>query len=162
MDAEKKNTKINEVRNFISDFAKENLTKEEEGICIRILEKLSRKKKIDITRTKSDIWAASVIWAFCRANFKSEEGITMDLVSSFFDVKKSTFGNKAGELCKMFKIDFFNPEYTSQKIQESNPLNDVVMTNEGFIVPKDMFSQSPTDNKKTTKKNKDENQKLLF
>ncbi len=138
MDAEKKNTKINEVRNFISDFAKENLTKEEEGICLHILEKLSRKQKIDITRPKSDTWAASIIWAFCRANFKSEEGITMDLVSSFFDVKKSTFGNKAGELCKMFKIDFFNPEYTTQKTQEWNPLNKLVMTKEGFIVSKDM------------------------
>jgi len=39
----------------------------------------------------------------------------------------------------MFKINFFNLEYTSQKIQEWNPLNKVVMTKEGFIVPKDML-----------------------
>jgi len=139
MDAEKKNIKIKEIRDLIIDFAKDNLTKEEKGICLHILEKLSRKQKIDITRTKSNIWAASIIWAFCRANFKSEEGIGMDLLSSFFDVSKSTVGNEAGELCKMFKIDFFNPEYISQKIHEQNPLNNLVVTKDGFIVRKDML-----------------------
>ncbi len=61
MDSEKKNIKIREIKDFISDFSKDNLTKEEEGICLHILEKLSRKQKIDITRTKSNIWAASII-----------------------------------------------------------------------------------------------------
>jgi len=139
MNPEKKKAKITEIQNLISDFAKENLSEEEEGICLHILDKLSRKQKIDITRTKSEIWAASIIWSFCRANFKHEDGISLDLLSSFFDVKKSTAGNKAGELCKMFKIDFFNPQYTTQKNQERNPLNKMLMTKSGFIVPKDML-----------------------
>lgn len=136
-----KKAKVSEVSNLLSSFAQGKLSKEEQVICLHIWEKLARKQKVDITRTKSNIWVASIIWSFCRANFKHEEGITQDLLSSFFDVKKSTIGNKASEICKMLKIDFFNPEFTTKRIQEQNPLNKYVMTENGFIIPKDFFEE---------------------
>jgi len=127
---------IEEVKNLLTSFTGKNLSAEEESICLHIWGKLSRKQKIDITRTRPDIWAAAVIWSFCRANFKYEEGVTLDLLCSFFGNKKSTVGNKAGEISKMFRIDFFNPEFTTGSIQEQNPLSQFTVTDEGFIVPK--------------------------
>jgi hypothetical protein len=126
-----------EVKNLITSFTGKNLSDEEESICLHIWEKLSRKQKIDITRTRPDIWAAGVIWSFCRANFKYEEGVTLDLLCSFFNIKKSTVGNKAGGIAKMLKIDFFNPAFTTASIQKHNPLNLLTMTDNGFIVPID-------------------------
>ena len=131
-----KNKVIEEVKNLIIIFAEKNLSEEEKDICLHIWAKLARKQKLDITRTRSDIWAAAVIWSFCRANFKYEEGITLELLCSFFNNKKSTVGNKAGEISKMFRIDFFNPEFTSRNIQSQNPLSQFTVTNEGIIVPK--------------------------
>lgn len=131
---------IEEVRNLIITFTRKRLAEEEETICLHIWEKLSRKQKIDITRTRSDIWAAAVIWAFCRANFKHEEGVTLELLCSFFNNKKSTVGNKAGEISKMLGIDFFSPEFTTGKIQEQNPLNRLTLTKDGFIIPEDIVS----------------------
>jgi len=41
----------------------------------------------------------------------------------------------------MLKIDFFNPEFTTKRIQEQNPLNKYVMTQNGFIIPKDFLEE---------------------
>jgi len=131
---------IEEVKNLLTSFTGKNLSEEEESICLHIWGRLSRKQKIDITRTRPDIWAAAVIWSFCRANFKYEEGVTLELLCSFFSNKKSTVGNKAGEISKMLRIDFFNPEFTTGKIQKQNPLNILTVTNDGFIIPKDTVS----------------------
>ena len=114
---------IEEVEKLIMSFSKQNLTEEEEEICLHIWKKLIRKHKLDITRTRCDIWAAAVIWSFCRANFKYEEGIMLESVCIFFHNKKSTVGNKAGEIIKIVKIDYFSPEFSTRKIQEQNPLN---------------------------------------
>ena len=109
---------IEEVEKLIISFTEQNLTKEEEEICLHIWKKLTRKKVLNITVTRSDIWAASVIWSFCRANFKYEEGITLEVLCNFFKNKKTTVGNKAGQIIKMLKIDYFSPEFSTRKIQE--------------------------------------------
>ncbi len=134
-----KKATIAEVENLIIAFAEKSLSTEEQAVCLHIWEKLGRKQKIDITRTRAVIWAPAVIWSFCRANFKYEEGITLDVLCPFFGTKKSTVGNKASEICKMLEIDFFNPEFTIKKIQEQNPLNKLVVTENGLIVPRDLF-----------------------
>jgi len=131
---------IEEVKNLLTSFTGENLSEEDQSICLQIWGKLSRKQKIDITRTRPDIWAAAVIWAFCRANFKYEEGVTLELLCSFFKNKKSTVGNKASEISKMLRVDFFNSEFTTERIQKQNPLNTLTVTNHGFIIPKDTVS----------------------
>ena len=135
---DKKKT-IEEVSNLIISFAGKNLSSEEAAICLHIWEKLGRKQKIDITRTRANIWAAAVVWSFCRANFKYEEGITLDVLCDFFVTRKSTVVNKASEICKMFKIDFFNPEFTTERIEEMNPLNSLTVTRDGLIVPRDLL-----------------------
>ena len=119
---------IKEVEKLIMSFSKQNLTEEEEEICLHIWKKLIRKRKLDITRTRCDIWAAAVIWSFCRTNFKYEEGIMLESVCNFFHNKKSTVGNKAGEIIKILKIDYFNFEFSTRKIQEQNPLNILMST----------------------------------
>jgi tetratricopeptide (TPR) repeat protein len=121
---------IEEVEKLIMSFSKQNLTEEEEEICLHIWKKLIRKHKLDITRTRCDIWAAAVIWSFCRANFKYEEGIMLESVCNFFHNKKSTVGNKAGEIIKVVKIDYFSPEFSTRKIQEQNPLNPITFADD--------------------------------
>jgi tetratricopeptide (TPR) repeat protein len=113
---------IEQVENLIRSFSKRNLTEEEEEICLHIWKKLTRKRNMDITRSRPDIWAGAVIWSFCRVNFKYEEGINLENVCAFFTNKKSTIGNKAGEIIKILKIDYFNTEFSTRKIQEHDPL----------------------------------------
>ena len=79
---------IEEVKNLLTSFTGENLSEEEQSICLQIWGRLSRKQKIDITRTRPDIWAAAVIWSFCRANFKFEEGVTWSCCAPFSTIRR--------------------------------------------------------------------------
>ena len=40
----------------------------------------------------------------------------------------------------MLRVDFFNPEFTTERIQKQNHLNTLTVTNHGFIIPKDTVS----------------------
>jgi hypothetical protein len=145
---------IEEVQTLIISFSKDKLTTEEELVCMHIWKKLTRKRTLDITRTRADIWAGAVIWSFCRANFKYEEGITLDTVCDFFSNKKSTVGNKAGEIIKMLKIDYFKPEFSTEENQSNNPFKAIALdANTGLLV----FKEAEIENnepslKKTVKK----------
>jgi hypothetical protein len=62
--------------------------------------------------------------------------MTADQISEYFGTKKSTVSNKAREIKDMFDMWHFSPEYSTQKMTESNPFNQMVMV-DGFIVPID-------------------------
>jgi hypothetical protein len=160
---------IEEVQKLIRSFSKDNLMTEEGDICLQIWKKLTRKRTLDITRTRPDIWAAAVIWSFCRANFKYEEGLTLDIVCGFFNNKKTTVGKKAGEIIKMLKIDYFDPEYSTEEIQEYDPFNDITLdVNTGLLVLKgsDTLDKGPglkkTDKKQARSTGEDSPQMKLF
>lgn len=144
---------IDEVQKLIISFTGPNLIKEEEAICLHIWEKLARKRTLDITRTRPDIWASAVIWSFCRANFKYEEGLTLDIVCNFFNNKKTTVGNKAGEIIKMLKIDYFDPEFSTEEIQGYNPFNRITLDlDTGLLVPKEYVIENKVPGEKKTVK----------
>ena len=54
----------------------------------------------------------------------------LESVCKFFHNKKSTVGNKAGEIIKILKIDYFSPEFSTRKIQEQNPLNFLIFADD--------------------------------
>jgi tetratricopeptide (TPR) repeat protein len=119
----KKNTEIIEkVQKLIISFAGENLTQEETDLCLHIWDKLVRQKKLDIAGTTPTMWAAAVIWSFCRANLKKEKGLTLDSVCSFFAAGKATVAHKAGNIIAMLEIDASSPEFVSRKTPENTPL----------------------------------------
>jgi hypothetical protein len=71
---------IEDVQKLILSFSKEKLTTEEEVICMHIWKKLTRKRTLDITRTRSDIWAGLVL-----IRKKSLEMATLKLVSAIIE-----------------------------------------------------------------------------
>jgi tetratricopeptide (TPR) repeat protein len=157
---------IEEVQKLIMSFSGQNLTKEEEEICLHIWKKLTRKKVLDITRTRSDIWAAGVIWSFCRANFKYEEGITLEVLCNFFNNKNTTVGNKAGQIIKLLKIHYFSPEFSTGKIQEQNPLNLLVPTTDTddeiqFLKDVNAIAREPNPKRRQAEETLDEGLDIL-
>jgi tetratricopeptide (TPR) repeat protein len=156
---------IEEVKKLIISFSEQNLTEEEEEICLNIWKKLTHKQKLDITRTRPNIWAAAIIWSFCRANFKYEEGITLEVLCNFFSNKKSTVGNKAGEIVKMLKIDYFSPKFSTRKIQEQNPLNILTLaSSDGSQILKEVSSKGkePGSKRRQAEETLDEGLDLLY
>jgi len=71
-DQEKKNektAKIDKIKELIHSFYSKHLNRELENYTQKLCDALGRKRKIDITRGKKEIWAVSMIYAIARLNF---------------------------------------------------------------------------------------------
>jgi len=107
-------------------------------LCEKLVKKLARKRDVPFQRGKIEIWAAAVIYAIGSINFLFDKSfepyMTTDQISEYFGTKNSTVSNKAREIKDMFDLWHFSPEFSTERMAESNPLNQMVMV-DGFIVP---------------------------
>lgn len=60
--------------------------------------------------------------------------MTAEQISEYFGTKNPTVSNKAREIKDMFDMWHFSPEFSTQRMAESNPFSQMVMV-DGFIMP---------------------------
>jgi hypothetical protein len=142
MSKEEKIKKLDKIKSMIEDFCCNHLTDEYEQYALKLFDTLSRKRRIDITRGKEEIWAASIVYVIARLNFLFDKVdkncITTDLICDFFQTKKSTTGNKATQIEKECKLTMGAEGYCRDEITDSMTF---YQTADGFIVPKSMFQK---------------------
>ncbi len=63
------NKKLGEIKKLIHGFCEEYLNSGLEGYCFKLFQKLARKRDINILRSSSEQWAASIIYLIARLNF---------------------------------------------------------------------------------------------
>ncbi|RMG28934.1 MAG: hypothetical protein D6730_04810 [Bacteroidetes bacterium] len=90
-------------------------------------------------RGKEEIWAAAVVHAIGQVNFLYDKSfepyITFDELNEYFGTKKSSVGNKAAKIRKMFKMDkLTNFDFMTDSIKKEHPIYNIVMV-DGFMVP---------------------------
>ncbi len=94
---------------------------------------------------KIEIWAAAIIHAIGSINFLFDKSfepyLTAEQISEYFGTKKATVSNKARQIKDMFKMGYYDPDFSTQHMTEGNPYDEMVMVN-GFIVP---LSSIPED-----------------
>lgn len=126
-----------------STFCSQNLNDEYYQLCEKLILKMGRKRDVPFKRGKLEIWAAAVIYAIGSINFlfdKSfEPHMTAEQISKYFGTKNSTVSNKARQIHDMFEMGHYSPEFSTQRMTESNPFNRMVLV-DGFIVPIDTLS----------------------
>ena len=109
-------------------------------LCKKLIKKLGRRRDVPFQRGKLEIWAAAVVYAIGSINFLFDKSfepyITAEQINEYFGTKNSTVTSKAREIKDMFEMWHFSPEFSTQKMAESNPLNQMVMV-DGLIVPID-------------------------
>jgi len=136
--------KYNEIAPLIINFYNEKLNDEYKDLCLRLLEKLCRKRSSPLLGGRSNTWAAGIIHAIGSNNFIFDKTqklhLTSNEISTAFGISTSTAGSKANEIKKMFKIDYFNPEWQIDELIEKNPIIWMVQIN-GLIV--DICDMSP-------------------
>lgn len=107
-------------------------------LCEKLIKKLGRKREVPFQRGKLEIWAAAVVYAIGSINFLFDKSfepyLTTEQINDYFGTKNSTVSNKASEIKNMFGMWHFSPEFSTQRISASNPMNQMVMI-DGFIVP---------------------------
>lgn len=121
-------------------FCAQKLNNEYSQLCEKLVKKLGRKRDVPFQRGKPEIWAAAVVNAIGSINFLFDKSfepyITTDQINEYFGTKNSTVSSKAREIKDMFNLWYYNPEFSTQKMAESNPFNQMVMV-DGIIVTLD-------------------------
>ena len=141
-----KNEKHKEINDLVESFCERYLTEELTICSLRLCEKLGRIRKLDITRGKKEIWAASIVYVIARVNFLFDKAnnnfLTTDIICDFFDTKKTTTGNKAISIEKALNIGIGDVNYCTTEIIESFSF---VETPDGFILPQKMANDMVRD-----------------
>ncbi len=136
-------TKESKLIEMTADFCAQKLNSEYRQLCEKLIKKMGRKRDVPFQRGKLEIWAAAVVYTIGTINFLFDESfepcITSDQINEFFGTKKSTVSNKAAQIRDLFDIGHFNPEFSTKRMSENNPFNNLVMV-DGFIVPLDSIS----------------------
>ncbi len=134
---------------MVGDFTRDNIDEEYTELCSNLVKKLGRKHDVPFKRGKLEIWASAVVYAIGQINFlfdnSFEPYLTPDDICNYFKTKKSTVSSKARTIREILKLGHFDKEFSTENMIKDNPLNDLVITEEGIIVPKSMlYEKDPT------------------
>ena len=147
---------------LIGSFCDQNLDDDYYQLCQKLVLKLGRKRDVPFKRGKIEIWAAAIIHAIGSINFLFDKSfepyVTAEQICEYFGTKKSTVSNKARQIKDMFKMGYYDSDFSTQNMTENNPFNDMVMVN-GLIVP---LSSIPEDLQEMVKKERAEGRDIEF
>ena len=134
--SEDKARQVAAIQEMIQTFGRKKLNDMYTDLALKLCEKIGRMRKLSIQRGRQEIWAAAIVYAIARINFlfdpTNEVYFTADEICDFFGTKKSTVGNKAGQILKTCDVWIGDPEFSNPKIAEMFTLYE---TPEGFIIP---------------------------
>jgi hypothetical protein len=84
-----------------------------------------------------EIWAAAVVYALGQINFLFDKSfepyVSATDLCNYFGTSQSTTSQKAKIIRDMFKMRYFDDEFSTERMQKENPLNEFVMI-DGLIV----------------------------
>lgn len=79
-----------------------------------------------------------MVYALGQINFlfdkSSEPNVSANDICDYFGTRQSTTSPKAKMIRDMFKMRYFDEEFSTERVQKNNPFNEFVMIN-GLIVP---------------------------
>jgi hypothetical protein len=152
----------NRLLELTKTFCSQKLDNDYSQLCEKLILKMGRKQDVPFKKGKLEIWAAAVIYAIGSINFLFDKSfepyITPQQISNYFGTKNSTVSNKARQIREMFNLTTFDNEFATQYINESNPINDMVIV-DGFIVP---LSSLPENLQELVKKERAEGRDIEF
>ncbi len=119
-------------------FADRYLDEDYKMLCRKLIDKMSRKRQVPFLSGRLEIWAAAVVYALGQINFLFDKNfepyVSATDLCNYFGTSQSTTSQKAKIIRDMFKMRYFDEEFSTEKMQKENPLNEFVMV-DGLIVP---------------------------
>lgn len=123
-------------------FCDEYLDEEYKELSEKLILKMSRKRNVPFLSGKIEIWAAAIVYALGQINFLFDKSfepyVTADDICDYFGTKKSSSSQKAKVIRDMFKMGYWDKDFSTACILESNPMRNMMIVN-GLIVPRDFF-----------------------
>ncbi len=119
-------------------FADRYLDEDYKMLCRKLIDKMSRKRQVPFLSGRLEIWAAAVVYALGQINFLFDKSfepcVSVTDLCNYFGTSQSTTSQKAKIIRDMFKMRYFDEEFSTERMQKENPLNEFVMI-DGLIVP---------------------------
>jgi hypothetical protein len=118
-------------------FCKERLDEDYRQLCQKLIEKLSRKRNVPFLSGRIEIWAAAIVYSLGSINFLFDQSFepyaTAEDVCNYFGTSKSTTSQKAKVIRDMFKMGYYDQEFSTAHMKENSPFSNLTMVN-GLIV----------------------------
>ena len=137
-DKDKIQQRYSEILELLRAFSSAKLNDEYFELAEKLLGKMARKRHVPFEMGKVEIWAAAIIHALGMVNFLFDRSqvphVTVSEINEFFDTKQSTVGNKSKEIRDMFKMMRWDNEFETQRMQERNPYNRMMVLSNGMII----------------------------
>ncbi|MFO8052151.1 MAG: DUF6398 domain-containing protein [Thermoplasmatota archaeon] len=131
----------NELKELTGEFCRSRINEEYASLCEKMIDKMARKGNISFLSGKRETWAASIIYSIGQINFlfdsTFEPYVEGAEICEYFDVSRSTVNDKAKKIREMFRICYYDEEFSTERNSEKNPMKNFVMLNNGLIVTKD-------------------------
>lgn len=148
MDKQKIKERQEKILDLVRDFCAKKLDEEYFELAERLTQKLGRKRTNPLSTGKTKVWAAGIIHALGTINFLFDKSfepfVSVDEINEYFGTNKSTTGNKSRQIRDMFNLDRWNNEFSTSKMIDNNPFNNLVMV-DGLIVPVDTLPEQYQD-----------------
>lgn len=127
-----------------SRFCDEYLDEDYKQLCEKLIRKMSRKRNVPFLSGRIEIWAAATIYAIGSINFLFDKSFkpyaTVGDICGYFGTSQSTTSQKAKVIRDMFKLGYWDKEFSTSHMMESSPFSNLVMVN-GLMVDKQSLPQ---------------------
>jgi hypothetical protein len=136
---EKVEEKKSELLRLALEFSQRYLNEEYDHLNEKLVLKMARKREVPFLTGRIEIWAAAVIHALGTINFlfdkESNPSVPVSEIYQFFNTSQSTTSQKSKKIRDMFKMSYFDSNFSTESVSQSNPFNNMTII-DGLIVPK--------------------------
>lgn len=127
-------------------FCGQHADAEYERLCKKLIDKMARKRTVPFSSGRVEIWAAALVHALGSINFLFDKSFpphtTPDTLCDYFQVSRRTVAQKATLIRDLFKLGYFDPEFSTQRMLKHNPLAGLTRVDGFLVIPKPQFRDS--------------------
>lgn len=113
-----------------SKYCDEKLDEDYKRLCIKLIEKMGRKRDVPFMSGKKEIWASAIIHAIGSINFLFDKSfepyVRSEDICEYFGTKTSTTSQKSKIIKDMFNLTYFDSEFSTERSNKSNPFNSFI------------------------------------
>lgn len=118
-------------------FCQHHVDAEYARLCKKLIDKMARKRTVPFLSGRVEIWAAAIVYALGSINFLFDKSfppqVSPDTLCDYFGVSPRTVSQKAKLIRDMFKMGYYDAEFSTGHMKENNPLARLALV-DGFLV----------------------------
>lgn len=129
-----------EITEMTATFCRHHVDAEYQELCKKLIDKMARKRAVPFLSGRVEIWAAAIVYTLGGINFLFDESFpphaSPDTICDYFGVSKRTVSQKAKLIRDMFKMGYYDAEFSTEYMKQRNPFARMELVN-GFLVIRD-------------------------